>query len=140
MWEKEVMLGSESDLQSSSELFPLLHQIPSSPPFSFQSVYFLQNKIFKYNSDHYVVGCWTCFSEGQGEGFLIYGLDTFTDTIKLKQWRQTPWALQSPAHFFCCCSVPKMCPTLCSPMDCSTPGFPVFHYLPQFAQTRPLSQ
>ena len=87
-----------------------------------------------------MVGCWTCFAEGQGEGFLIYGLDTFTDTIKLEQWRQTPWALQSPAHFFCCCSVPKMCPTLCNPMDCSTPGLSVLHYLPDFAQTHPLSQ
>ena len=24
---------------------------------------------------------------------------------------------------------------LCNPMDCSTPSFPVFHYLPEFAQT-----
>ena len=24
---------------------------------------------------------------------------------------------------------------LCSPMDCSTPGFPVLHYLPEFART-----
>jgi len=24
---------------------------------------------------------------------------------------------------------------LCNPMDCSIPGFPVFHYLPEFAQT-----
>ena len=23
-----------------------------------------------------------------------------------------------------CCSVPKLCLTLCNPMDCSTPGFP----------------
>ena len=34
----------------------------------------------------------------------------------------------------CCCSVAKSCPTLCNPMDCSTPGFPVLHYLPEFAQ------
>ena len=26
----------------------------------------------------------------------------------------------------CCCSVTKSCPTLCDPMNCSTPGFPVF--------------
>ena len=26
-------------------------------------------------------------------------------------------------------SVAQLCPTLCSPMDCSTPGFPVHHYL-----------
>ena len=35
----------------------------------------------------------------------------------------------------CCCSVTKSCPTLCDPMDCSTPGFPVLHNLPGFAQT-----
>ena len=29
----------------------------------------------------------------------------------------------------------QSCPTLCNPMNCSTPGFPVLHYLPQFAQT-----
>ena len=26
--------------------------------------------------------------------------------------------------------------TLCDPMDCSTPGFPVLHYLSEFAQTQ----
>ena len=31
-------------------------------------------------------------------------------------------------------SVIQSHPTLCDPMDCSTPGFPV-HYLPEFAQT-----
>ena len=28
----------------------------------------------------------------------------------------------------------KSCLTLCDPMDCSMPGFPVLHYLPEFAQ------
>ena len=28
-----------------------------------------------------------------------------------------------------CCSVAKFCLTLCDPMDCSMPGFPVIHYL-----------
>ena len=31
--------------------------------------------------------------------------------------------------------VAKSCPTLCSPMDCSTPGFPVHHQLTELAQT-----
>ena len=31
--------------------------------------------------------------------------------------------------------VPKSCLTLCDPMDCSMPGFPVFHHIPEFAQT-----
>ena len=32
-----------------------------------------------------------------------------------------------------CCSVAKSCPILCNPMDSSTPGFPVFHNLLEFA-------
>ena len=35
---------------------------------------------------------------------------------------------------FCCCSVSKFCPAFCDPTDCSMPGFPVLHYLPEFAQ------
>ena len=35
----------------------------------------------------------------------------------------------------CCCLIAKSCPTLCDPMDCSPPGFPVLHYLPEFTQT-----
>ena len=33
------------------------------------------------------------------------------------------------------CSVALSCPTLCDPMDCSTPGFPVHLQLPELAQT-----
>ena len=32
-------------------------------------------------------------------------------------------------------SVAQLCSTLCSPMDCSTPGFPVHHQLLEFTQT-----
>ena len=35
----------------------------------------------------------------------------------------------------CCCSIAQSCPTLYNPMDCSKPGFPVFYYLLEFAQT-----
>ena len=31
-------------------------------------------------------------------------------------------------------SVPQSCPTLCDPMNCSTPGLPVHHQLPEFTQ------
>ena len=36
---------------------------------------------------------------------------------------------------FPCCSVTKPCLTLCDPVDCSMPDFPVLHCLPEFAQT-----
>ena len=29
----------------------------------------------------------------------------------------------------------QSCLTLCDPMDCSTPGFPILHHLPKFVQT-----
>ena len=32
-------------------------------------------------------------------------------------------------------SVTQSCPTLCDPMNCSTPGLPVHHHLPEFTQT-----
>ena len=32
-------------------------------------------------------------------------------------------------------SLAQSCPTLFDPMDCSTPGFPVHHQLPEFTQT-----
>ena len=38
-------------------------------------------------------------------------------------------------HLCSCFSVSQLCPTLCDPMDCSTPGFPVYHQLPEFAQS-----
>ena len=33
-----------------------------------------------------------------------------------------------------CHLVTKSCLNLCDPKDCSTPGFPVLHYLPEFAK------
>ena len=38
-------------------------------------------------------------------------------------------------YLFFCCSVTQSCPTLSNPMDCSMPGFPVCHQLPELAQT-----
>ena len=35
----------------------------------------------------------------------------------------------------CCCSVAQSYLTLCEPIDCSTPGFPIHHHLLELAQT-----
>ena len=42
-------------------------------------------------------------------------------------------ALSQNFHFT---SVTQSCPTLCDPMDCSMPGLPVHHQLPELAQTQ----
>ena len=39
----------------------------------------------------------------------------------------------------CTHSVTALCLTLCNPMDCSMPGFPVFHYLPVCSNSCSLS-
>ena len=36
---------------------------------------------------------------------------------------------------FCCCSATQSRPTLCDPMDCSIPGFLVFHHFPELVHT-----
>ena len=51
----------------------------------------------------------------------------------------TSWSTQC-LHYIEVCyqfsSAAQSCPTPCDPMDCSTPGFPVHHQLPELAQTQ----
>ena len=72
----------------------------------------------------------------------LYFLTTFTHFAYPHLW-------QLPVRFLFCCSlggyflfysvqcssVAQLCPTLYDPRDCSTPGFPVHHQLPELTQT-----
>ena len=49
--------------------------------------------------------------------------------------RQDKLLTEIVTGMFCCCSVTQLCLTICDPMVYSTPGFPVLHYLTEFAQT-----
>ena len=51
------------------------------------------------------------------------------------QFREPISPIFSDFDLICCCSVTQLCPPLCDPRDGSTPGFLVFNYLPEFAQT-----
>ena len=53
--------------------------------------------------------------------------------VSYSPWGRKEW--DTTEQVFCCCSVTKSCLTLCTPMNCSTSGFPVLHYLLEFAQT-----
>ena len=64
----------------------------------------------------------------------------YTTTVRYKMLNlERAWSLlvQKWVLEVCslCCSVAKLRPTLCDPMDYSTPGFPVLHHLPLLAQT-----
>ena len=57
-------------------------------------------------------------------------LPTQVSNLRLLLCRQILYHL---SHQFS--SVSQSCPTLCNPMDCSTPGLPVHHQLLKLAQT-----
>ena len=66
----------------------------------------------------------------------------YTETHEIKHDRETILKSTFLASLkngnpglYCCCSVIKLCPTLCDPMNCSEFSFPVLYYLPEFAQT-----
>ena len=53
-------------------------------------------------------------------------------------WGGLQTGIQNSMPSWWCCSVAKLCPTVCNPEDCSTPGFPILHYLLEFLQTHVL--
>ena len=70
---------------------------------------------------------------------VMYGCESWTvknagcqriDVFELWCWRRL---LRVPSVQFS--SVAQLCPTLCDPIHCSTPGLPVHHPLPEFTQT-----
>ena len=48
---------------------------------------------------------------------------------------QHPYSIPTSTSCCFCCSATQSYPTLCNPMAFSMPGFPILHYLPEFAQT-----
>ena len=58
------------------------------------------------------------------------GLDPSTSSCLHPPPGRPPWTLSVQFS-----SVAQSCPTLCNPMNRSTPGFPVYHQLPEFTQT-----
>ena len=52
------------------------------------------------------------------------------------EFEQAPGVSDGQGSLVCCSPVTKSRPTLCDPMDCNMPGFPVPHYLPMFAKTQ----
>ena len=68
--------------------------------------------------------------DGEGGGRRVQGGETHA----------RPWLIhvdvwQNPSQSVQFSSVAQLCPTLCDPMNCSTPGLPVHHQLPGFTQT-----
>ena len=71
--------------------------------------------------------------QGMQKGCIAHILSGFLQaTQSLSQLLHS--AFSAKAAMFCCCSVAQLCLTLHDAMDCSTPGLPVPHHLPEYAQ------
>ena len=72
---------------------------------------------------------------------FIEALFTVTRTWKqprrpsTDEWIMKLWCIYTMAYSVQFGSVTQSCPTLCDPMNCSTPGLPVHHQLPEFNKT-----
>ena len=53
----------------------------------------------------------------------------------ITSWQIDEETVETVSDFILFSSVTQSCSTLCDPMDCSTPGFPVHHQLPELVQT-----
>ena len=65
-----------------------------------------------------------------------------TKWVTVQGWVWGEWEMNAngmeflwEAMKYSCCLITKSCLTLCDPMEWSVLGFPVLHYLPEFAQT-----
>ena len=78
----------------------------------------------------YLCHLWT----GSVPPFSVFIFTYVFSSSVLLAWK--PWLISDPLMApLCCCSVTQSCPTLCDPVDCSMPGFPVLHHLQELAQT-----
>ena len=74
--------------------------------------------------------------EYAGESAYIEDGQCITLDIWNSAWRNQGAHNSAQLLYLACCgSVTQLCLTVCDPMDWSTPGFSVLHYLPECAQT-----
>ena len=74
----------------------------------------------------------SCFSDSERPSRWCWNfLSGLSIIMSIQEYREAINCLDA----WICCSVAKLCLTLCDPMDCSTPGFPNLHYLLELAKT-----
>ena len=88
------------------------------------------------------LGSWAgALRRNEGWGYIFGSLQLTEDTWNRGCWwdhlgrreGSQHWALRQSSIQFS--SVAQSCLTLCDPMNCSMPGLPVHHHLPEFTQT-----
>ena len=88
-------------------------------------------RLSRPHKEENVVGPWYLSAVDEQNGFGFQGDPVWGDlneNILSNVLRIRGWSRQFS-------SVTQLCPTLCDPMNCSTPGLPVHHQLPELTQT-----
>ena len=94
----------------------------------------LQLKSYKLEfSGHPAVRTWRVYCCGPGS---VHGWGTKIPQASWCGQKNTYKFVFASYNVVVCCSVIKLCPTFCNPMDCSTPGSPVIHHLLEMPSNR----
>ena len=75
------------------------------------------------------IGLWRKLSEQDRQDLYYNGANNSAWKIDIKEIKCSEEICTSVQFS------PSTCPTLCNPMDYSTPGFPVHHQIPELSQT-----
>ena len=84
----------------------------------------------------------TIIQKGTCTSVFVAALFTIAKTWKqpkcslTEEWVKKMWYIYTMEYSVQFSSVAQLCPTLCDPMNRSTPGLPVHHPLPEFTQTQ----
>ena len=83
--------------------------------------------------EHTLKGNWTCLGLNLGAQFPKLGSRPCPQQVRDSHWAERKPHLTS-RYCLQFSSVTQLCPSLWDPMDCSMPGFPVHHQLPELTQ------
>ena len=106
-------------------------QFTKYPIFCFLSGIFCRNTVYKIRQTFRNSSIRFLEKISVKSNFFPFGESPAEPVLEL--WLLHRRALSSSSGVTSCCSVTQLCLTLCDPMDCSMPGFPVLHYLLELA-------
>ena len=121
---KKNPLKFTSHIDSFFQDFPLLDKKQSQTIYSWKELHGIK----EHPSSHFFIREKNTFSLSWNK----------TEALNVKTQLKSPTKLSSITVSVTLSQfniVTQQCLTLCDPMDCSTPGFPVHHQLPELAQT-----